>query len=99
MKSYNLSLIPLGLVIVALFSCGQTVEVRREPLSLTKVPGRLVGTLPVTSLPDPAAEYGIITDMDGDGFDEWVLVFFAGTDEVIDHYAVTLFEKRETNGC
>ncbi len=94
MKRYILWMINVGLVIAVLLSCGQTVEVRRDPLSLKKVPGRLVGVTPVTELPDLAAEYGIITDMDGDGYDEWVLVFFAGTDEVIDHYAITLYEKK-----
>lgn len=75
-------------------SCGTGVQTGRGPLSLEKVPQRLDIVQPVTTLPDDKAEYGIITDLDGDGVDEWVLVYFAGTDEVIDHYAIVLYEKK-----
>lgn len=77
-----------------LIACPSDTPNQRAPLTLEKVPARLAVTTPVSGLPDANAEYGIVTDMDGDGVDEWVLVYFAGTTEIIDRYAIVLFERK-----
>lgn len=79
-------------VIVSLFvSCAPPGD--RPALTLPRVPESFPVVEPIRGLPDPGATYGIIVDMDGDGKEEWLLVYFAGTSEDIDTYALVLYSK------
>jgi len=93
MTNYIKNLAGVSIIILFLTACPAEAP-RRAELTLAKVASRIPLTLPTNNLPDENAEYGIVTDMDGDGLDELVLVYFEGSSEKIDHYVIALFVQK-----
>jgi|GEM_PF-4176065 len=82
----------LFFVLLAFVACDQRITRSELKLGPVELPQTADGA---GGIPDPSAEYGILADMDGDGVEEWVLVFFEGTQEIIDHYAIVLYTKKD----